>query len=168
MSKGDWVRSPLERVGFVGWVPWSSCPASLTVIDRRSGGVYVIYRAGPLEPRYLDGSPGGRFRGDPSVSQEVLKANWVPGARVIYIGKGKHGRLRKRLEEFVGFGRGGEHRHWGGRLIWQLDRSEELLVAWRTLPAEIDPAVVEKEMIVAFRADYGKPPYANDPHRLGH
>jgi hypothetical protein len=95
-------------------------------------------------------------------------ANWVPGASVVYIGKAKHGRLRKRLEEFVRFGRGGKDRHWGGRLIWQLDKSEELLVAWRVLPTDLDPVAIEKEMLSAFRADYGKPPFANEPHRPGH
>lgn len=167
MSRSDWGRTALERAGFVGWVPWSSCPASLNIIDSEWGGVYVIYRAGPLRPAYLDGSPAGTFRGDPSVPREALDANWVPGSRVVYIGKGKHRRLRKRLKEFVGFGRGGRHRHWGGRLIWQLDKSEDLLVAWRRLPTELDPAAIETEMIAAFRADYGKPPFANDPHLLG-
>jgi hypothetical protein len=52
-------------------------------------------------------------------------------------------------------------------LIWQLDQSERLLVAWKTLPTETDPPAVEKAMIAAFRNDYGKPPFANDPDRLG-
>jgi len=29
------------------------------------------------------------------------------------------------------------------------------------------PEVVEKELISRFRAVYGKPPFANDPHLLG-
>jgi hypothetical protein len=85
----------------------------------------------------------------------------------VYIGKAKHDRLRTRLKEFIDFGRGGKRRHWGGRLIWQLDASEELLVAWRVLLREITPESVEAQMIAAFRADYGKAPFANDPHRLG-
>lgn len=167
VSKSQWTRQALQRAGFVGWVPWSSCPASLDAIDPNAGGVYLVYRAGALESAYLDQSPAGTFRGDPSVPRDALDANWVPGARVVYIGKAKHGRLRERLSEFVGFGRGGKHRHWGGRLIWQLDLGEELLVAWRVLDAALDPAAAEVEMIAAFRAHYGKPPFANDPHRLG-
>lgn len=167
MSENNWTRQALQQGGFIGWVPWSSCPASLSVIDPTAGGVYVIYRAGALEPAYLDQSPAGTFRGDPSVPREALDANWVPGARVVYIGKAKHGRLRERLKEFVGFGRAGKHRHWGGRLIWQLDLSDELLVAWRALDIDLDPAAVEAEMIAAFRNHYGKPPFANDPHLLG-
>lgn len=167
MSDKDWTREALQQAGFVGWVPWSSCPASLSVIDPTLGGVYVIHRTGALEPAYLDQSPAGRFRGDPSVQRDALDANWVPGASVVYIGKAKHGRLRKRLQEFVGFGRGGARRHWGGRLVWQLDLSEDLLVAWKVLGKDFDPGAVEAEMIAAFRDHYGKPPFANNPDRLG-
>jgi hypothetical protein len=167
VSRSDWTRSALQRAGFVGWVPWSSCPAELDLIHCEAGGIYVVYRKGKLTPAYLDHNPASRFRGDPSVTRDALEANWVPGARVVYIGKGKHARLRKRLGEFVGFGRGGESRHWGGRLIWQLERSEELLVAWRTLPTDVDPMIVERKTISSFRADFGTPPFANDPHLLG-
>jgi hypothetical protein len=167
MRKRDWERTALERAGFVGWVSWSACPAALGVIDKSSGGVYLTYRTGSLAPAYLDRSPAGRFRGDPSVTTETLEANWVRGARVVYIGKGNHGRLRTRLEEFIDFGRGGRKRHAGGRLIWQLQRSEALLVAWKPLPLDVVPREVEKRMIAAFRVDYSKPPFANDPHLLG-
>jgi hypothetical protein len=157
----------LTQAGFVGWQPWSACPAALDVIDSQAGGIYVVYHSGLAPPTYLDRSPAGTFRGDPSVPRQALDANWVPGARVVYIGKANHGRLRKRLEEFADFGRGGTRRHWGGRLIWQLDLSGELLVAWQVLPREIVAKSVESQMIATFRADWGKAPFANDPHRLG-
>jgi len=165
--KSDWSRRALTQAGFVGWQPWSACPEALEVIDRQAGGVYVVYHSGLTAPTYLDRSPAGTFRGDPSVPRGALTANWVPGARVVYIGKANHGRLRKRLQEFVDFGRGGKRRHWGGRLIWQLDLSGELLVAWRVVPRETVPKSVESQMIAAFRADWGKAPFANEPHRLG-
>ena len=68
---------------------------------------------------------------------DALGANWVPGAHVLNIGKANHGRLRARLREYIGFGRGGRSRHSGGRLIWQLADSEDLLVAWRLLPLDV-------------------------------
>lgn len=151
----------------MGWVPWSSCPDALSDIDRRAGGVYVVYRIGPAKPTYLDWSRAGTFRGNPTATGDALEANWVPGARVVYIGKANHGRLRKRVAEFVEFGRGGNKRHWGGRLIWQLDRSEDLLVAWRVLADHVNPKAIEDDLIAAFRADHGKPPFANNPHLLG-
>jgi hypothetical protein len=156
-----------RRAGFVGWVRWEACPHALAGIERSAGGVYVIYRADPADPAYLDSSPAGTFRGDPTVPARVLEANWVPGARVVYIGKANHGRLRKRLEEFIDFGRGGIRRHWGGRLIWQLQQSEKLLVAWRSVPPDVTPKEIEDDMIYSFRQTYGKAPFANDPHLLG-
>lgn len=129
--------------------------------------MYVVYYSGSTPPVYLKRNPAGTFRGDPSVLREALDANWVTGARIVYIGKANHGRLRTRLMEFIDFGRGGKRRHWGGRLVWQLALPEELVVAWRVVPREIVPSNVESQMIAAFRADWGKAPFANDPHRLG-
>ena len=166
MGKKRWTRAALDAEGFVGWVPWSVCPVALA-IDPAAGGVYVVVREDAGEPVYLDANPAGTFRGDPSVSRPALIANWVPEATVLYIGKGDHGRLAKRLTEFVDFGRGGTKRHWGGRLIWQLEGAERFLVAWRILARDEIPVDVETAMIKDFHDAYGKPPYANRPHLNG-
>lgn len=92
MSKSDW-EAPEPGTSSRRVDPWGRCPAAFECIDRLSGGVYIVYRAGPLEPAYLDRSPAGTFRGNLSVPHESLEANWVPGARVVYIEKAKHGRL---------------------------------------------------------------------------
>jgi hypothetical protein len=42
----------------------------------------------------------------------------------------------------------------------------DLLVAWRETPGRV-PREVEAEMIASFREAFGKPPFANEPHRLG-
>ncbi|HEX7246271.1 MAG TPA: hypothetical protein VF245_11985 [Solirubrobacterales bacterium] len=95
-------------------------------------------------------------------------ANWVPDAHVLNIGKANHGQLRNRLAAYCSFGEGGRGRHYGGRLIWQLADSEKLLVAWRKLDTpDVNPYEVEQKMIRAFKSVYGKPPFANAPHRLG-
>lgn len=39
--------------------------------------------------------------------------------------------------------------------------------AWKILPQEAVPVEVEKAMIARFRADHGKPPFANNTHLLG-
>src|SRR5262249_32888789 len=116
----DWSEAGLKRAGFEGWVALAACPSALSQIASTAGGVYVVYRTAPSQPVYLQRNPAGTFRGDPTVPVASLEANWVAGARVVYIGKANHGRLRQRLEELVDFGRGGKKRHWGGRLIWQL------------------------------------------------
>ncbi len=92
-----------------------------------NAGLVVSEKGSPDTKLSPPSESGWTFRGDPSVPRDALDANWVPEAKVVYIGKAKHGRLRERLSEFVSFGRGGKHRHWGGRLIWQLDLAEEVL-----------------------------------------
>lgn len=114
---------------------------------------------------FEDRSCGGWFKGkDPTVSRDALLANWVEGVEVVYIGKADQ--LKRRLTQFADFGAGKPVGHWGGRLIWQLANVEALCVAWKETPGQV-PVEVEAELIAAFRRLHGKPPFANDPHRLG-
>jgi hypothetical protein len=81
-----------------------------------------------------------------------------------YIGKADQ--LRLRLTQYADFGGGKPVGHWGGCLIWQLPTIDRLLLAWKETPGRI-PVEVEAELIGQFRRAYCKPPFANDPHRLG-
>lgn len=158
----QFTRPSLEAAGFVGWVPFpairaSGCPSS--------GGVYVITYSGDNPATFAERSCGGWFKGkDPTVPNEALAANWVDGAEVVYIGKAD--KLKRRLTQFADFGTGKAIGHWGGRLIWQLPSIDQLLVAWKETPGRV-PVEVEAKLIASFRQIYGKPPFANDPHRLG-
>ena len=89
----------------------------------------------------------------------------MPDATVVYIGRANHGAkkrrgLRKRLQEFGEFGAGRPVAHSGGRRIWQLSDSAELLVGWKQLP---DESVVstERQLLDAFRRRHGHLPFAN-------
>jgi hypothetical protein len=162
-------RGSLASAGFTGWVRFADLEPALQDIPTAVAGIYIVLRerrAGP--PAWVTPSPVGlTWRGDPSVSIEQLEANWVPGAKVVYIGKAKSRRLRSRLREFLRYGEGRGRRHAGGRLIWQLPDPWMLLVAWRALPAEANALVVEGELIAKFRTVYDKPPFANAPHMWG-
>lgn len=117
-------------------------------------------------PRFRDESPAGWFKGrNPTVSCSRLEAEWVDGAEVLYIGKAsasssKRG-LRRRLDEYRRHGAGSPIGHWGGRLLWQVDDSEELLVAWRPSPADVSAVTEERMLLERFRTTYGRLPFAN-------
>jgi hypothetical protein len=159
----DLTRARLKAGGFAGWVSFKQ----MLNQDRvpRAGGIYVIARSSNGDPRFLEANPGGRFKGkDPTVAEDALRANWVEGAEVVYIGRTDE--LRRRLRQFADFGAGKPVGHWGGRLVWQLAESKNLLVAWKETPGD-DPVAAEAALIAAFRDRYGKPPFANEPDRLG-
>lgn len=159
-----WTRGSLEADGFVGWVTFDALINQLGEVSQM-GGVYIVIQAAGAGPNFLDSNPGGRFKDrHPTVNAPALEANWVGGAEVVYIGKADN--LRRRLRQFAQFGAGKPIGHWGGRLIWQLARSKELLVAWRETPGHV-PKEVEATMLAKFRAAYGQPPFANAPHLLG-
>lgn len=113
---------------------------------------------------FLPANPEGRFKGrDPTVPADAPAANWHE-AEVVYIGKADQ--LRRRIRQFADFGTGKPVGHWGGRLIWQLAEPDQLRIAWKETPDRV-PVEVEAEMIAMFRHEYGKPPFANNPHLLG-
>ena len=128
-------------------------------------GVYLILRVKEDDPAFMERSTGGYFKGrDPNVATEVLSSHWVPGTPVVYIGKagapGKAATLRSRLRQFLSFGAGRNLGHWGGRLIWHLPDTDDLLVCWKRTPSLV-PLVVEKQMIQAFVDSFGSRPFAN-------
>ena len=150
----------MARTCGLPWVPdLSRAPETGLEDVPRAPGVYVVLRESDVDPVYLGVSLGGWFKKkDPTVDVEVLRGRWVEGTGVIYIGKGDV--LRRRLKEFSDFGSGRPVGHWGGRYTWQIDGSEEFVVAWTETPGE-DPRVVEVALLAQFRSLYGRQPIAN-------
>jgi len=122
-----------------------------------TSGVYAVLRPDLAEPIFLSVSSGGRWKGkDPSVPLPLLEAAWLRDAYVLYFGQTKV--LRDRIELYLAFGAGQNVMHSGGRYLWHLDRTEDLIVAW--WPCQ-RPRVVEQALIVLFRTVYGDRPFAN-------
>jgi hypothetical protein len=164
------LRHDLEAAGFTGWRTWDQLRSTEFVDVPCKPGAYVVLRASTGDPAFLHSSLGGWCKGqDPSVSIERLGDEWVPGAHVVYIGKADYRSrrrpiegLRKRLWEFARFGAGETIGHRGGRLIWQLADSAELLVAWHEVTWDETARDYEKRLLHHFaNLNSGRRPFAN-------
>lgn len=124
-------------------------------------GVYVIYRETPDPVEFLDKSTGGWFKGgNPSVPIETLEAAWVHDAHVLYVGKadaGQSGRrgIRARFDEYLRFGMGQPTGHWGGRYVWQLAGTDELMICFKPCT---DPRDEERDCSDCSEGNMGRCP----------
>jgi hypothetical protein len=125
-------------------------------------GIYLIERHTRNIPEFVE-STGGWFKGkNPNYSRAIALTKWVEQASIVYIGKaaGKNG-LHERLKQLIDFGCGKPIGHRGGRLLWQLDDSQELLVRWQ-IHAKNEAAGAETLAIAEFKKSHdGKRPFAN-------
>ena len=131
-------------------------------------GVYLVLRRDAGPPEFLSEGTGGRSKGkDPNVEVGCLRTKWVEGAIVLYIGMAggpcAKATLRSRLQAYLRFGEGKNSGHSGGRRIWQLCDSGDLLVCWKPTGKAVSREV-EKQMIAEFEQRYGKLPFANERH----
>ena len=120
----------LKAAGFEGFIPVAQLQTDSTAIPR-TAGVYMVVYTGENMPEFLSRGTGGFFKGkDPNVSITELGTNWVKNTCVVYIGKAGT-TLRKRLNQYLKFGNGQNIGHWGGRYIWQIKNSGNLLLCWK-------------------------------------
>lgn len=149
----------LKSDGFSGFVTVGQLmlnPAQVTT----DGGVYMILRDNTKTPKFLPEGTGGFFKEkNPNVSIDVLRDNWIGDSPILYIGISKS--LKKRLKQYMQFGAGKSVGHYGGRYIWQLADSRELIVCWKPI-LNCDPRIIEAQMIQQFKEEHsGRRPFAN-------
>lgn len=154
----------IKRAGFVGFKKMSDLFSDCTSIPKVRG-VYLVLNPNPAYKAFLEVGTGGFFKGrNPNVSVEVLNSNWVENSLVLYIGKAgsetSQATLYSRLKQYINFGQGRNVGHWGGRYIWQLENSADLIVCWKPLPKD-DPREVEGQLIRQFTSTFYKRPFAN-------
>ena len=154
----------IKEAGFAGFKSVSNLWNDHSTIPNEKG-VYLIINPKCETKKFLPKGVGGFFKEkDPNVSMEVLANNWVENSCVVYIGQaggnGSAATLRKRLKQYLDFGKGKPVGHYGGRLIWQLENNSELLIAWKVLKND-DPKIIERQLINDFADNYGRMPFAN-------
>jgi hypothetical protein len=153
-----------KDLGFVGFKSINELFLNSSILPNERG-VYCIFHSKNGNREFIEVGCGGHFKGkNPNVSLLDLETNWVKDAKVVYIGKaggaGKQATLRSRLKQYLNFGQGKPVGHWGGRLIWQLKHSSDLIICWKPLP-NIEPREYEAELIKSFFTKFGKRPFAN-------
>lgn len=147
-----------KKEGFEGFIPVSILRDDTSVLPE-GVGVYVVIRDSKTAPRFLEKGTGGLFKGkNPNVSIAELSDNYVADSQTVYIGKATS--LRSRVRQLLRFGAGAAVGHWGGRYLWQLADSDDLLVAWKPTPGCV-PEIIESQMIRDFVSLHGKRPFAN-------
>ncbi len=156
----------LEAAGFEGFLTIGQLHSSTCLDVPNERGVYVVLTRTMASHAFRSKSSAPVWRGkSPELPVEELAGQWVPGARVLYVGRargpGVRSRLRQRIKRYLRFGHGKVVTHWGGRLIWQLGEASRLAVAWRVSGDAEDPAVLETLMLEQFEQYYGALPFAN-------
>lgn len=134
-------------------------------VSRTSNGLYFVYYEGVGRPSFMEIGTGGFFKGkNPNVSITELKSRWVDDSDILYIGQTNR-TLYDRIDEYMKFGQGKAVGHRGGRLIWQIEESRKLRLRWMIWPKDpgvyLKPEKEEKRLLVAFKNEYGKYPFAN-------
>lgn len=155
----------IKEAGFVGFKKMNELFIDCSLIPKVKG-IYLVLNPNYKTLKYLQIGTGGHFKGkNPNVSIDELKSNWVDSSLVVYIGKAGSSTARatlySRLRQYLRFGQGSNVGHWGGRLIWQLADSHNLLICWKALPNH-DPREAESCLVADFKRQYnGKRPFAN-------
>ncbi len=159
----------IKAAGFLGFKKMNELFIDTSTISDVKGVYFVLYLDNKL-PQFLTIGTGGFFKGrNPNVSIDKLKENWVKDNIVVYIGKGggknQKGKestqtLKSRLKTYLLFGQGKNVPHYGGRYIWQIERSKDLVVCWKPTPNK-EPADIETNLILEFKKQNIKRPFAN-------
>lgn len=103
---------------------------------------------------FLEVSRGGHLKGkNPGVKTDDLRAKWIYGAAIAYIGKADN--MQRRLREFCRFGAGAAIGHWGGRYLWWVADSDEWLVCWKACDEGETALEAEAALLDGFAEAHG-------------
>jgi len=152
-------------MGFEGYISVESYQEGLinTIPDEK--GVYLVLDLSDNKSTFMKKNKAGRFKGqNPTVEIEKLEKKWVDNTIVVYIGQAGGGSstatLKSRIRQLVAFGNGKPVSHWGGRYLWQIKDSKDLVLCWQTT-SDSNARTIEHELIHNFISHHGTLPFAN-------
>ncbi|MGN7300159.1 hypothetical protein [Ferdinandcohnia sp. SAFN-114] len=154
----------IKDYGFEGYIPVTELMQNHSIVPHNKG-VYMVLYTPDDSPEFLTEGTGGYFkRKNPNVPVEKLNESWIKNTKVIYIGKAGGGKssatLNSRIKQLLKFGSGKNASHYGGRVIWQIEDINHLIVCWKELTVE-DPNDVKNQLIKGFKKIHRKRPFAN-------
>lgn len=154
----------ITNEGFSGFVKIKDLIHNYTVVPNMKG-IYLVLYLGHTAPEFLLKGTGAFFKGkNPNIEIIGLKNKWVNDTIVLYIGKTSgeevEHTLQARVKHYLQFGQGKSVGYHGGRYIWQIKNSEDLVICWKPLEKD-DPETIESELIREFVTKYGTVPFAN-------
>ena len=148
----------IKKYGFKGFESVKDLREDSSRIPKKKG-VYLVLKPQDMDVDFLETGTGGHTKGNPNVSRDKLKAKRIENMLVLYVGR--TGRtLYKRINELLRFGQGENIDHWGGRYLWQINHSEELVICWKEMQDE-DPEEIKNRLLLDFESKYSKLPFAN-------
>ena len=148
----------IKKYGFKGFESVKDLREDSSRIPKKKG-VYLVLKPQDMDVDFLETGTGGHTKGNPNVSRDKLKAKRIEDMLILYIGR--TGRtLYKRINELLRFGQGESIGHWGGRYLWQINHSEELVICWKEMQDE-DPEEIKNRLLLDFESKYSKLPFAN-------
>lgn len=153
----------IKKYGFKGFESVKDLCEDSSLIPQKKG-VYLVLKPQDMDVDFLETGTGGHTKGNPNVSRDKLKAKWIEDTLVLYVGrtgsKSEDRTLYKRINELLRFGQGENIGHWGGRYLWQINHSEELVICWKEMQDE-DPEEIKNRLLLDFESKYSKLPFAN-------
>lgn len=123
-------------------------------------GIYLVgVPFDGFEPNISDATTGPRFVKGRSMLYPASKLKEkfnLSDKRCLYIGESDN--LQHRITLFLQYGRGEDVPHRGGRAIWQIANSDELILAWCPCPNHEN---VKSALLASYRQSFGVLPMAN-------
>lgn len=147
----------IRETGYQGFISIEDLRKSKCSEVPRTAGIYLVVRPKRARPSFSRAARYGKGRYRPLRLAE-LKERWVATSVVVYIGQASTN-LKHRINSYVRFGQNKNSGHSGGRCIWHLRDSAQLIICWKTIVG--DTEALEKKLIREFKATNKSYPFAN-------